>query len=366
MKKWILGSGLVLGAVVTVILVVFLWFPPAAEEPVAAPQTKTAPAPMVRVMPVPLKDFAARLELTGGVEPVRIAQLAATAEGVVNRLFVREGDRVSANTLLVAIARKDGVAALIESLSRELAQEEDNLQRLEALVVAGALPAEQLDQAGIGREKINVQLINARAAARDFDLRAPWPGVVSRLYVKEGELVAPRSPLVEIYDPTSLIIKTAVPERHAVAMSIGMPVEVKLDAYPGQVFSGQIVQLFPLLDARLRSRTIQIALDQPVTLLPGMFARLNIILESVAAVPGVPAQAVMASAQGPVVYIVEEGKALRRNVETGIEDDGFIQIKKGVAVGEAIVVAGAENLKDGAAVTARPTGSAQPQTGGTQ
>ncbi len=362
MKKWIVATAVVLAAMVAI----FVWYQPAAEDADVAPPAKTAPAPMVQVLPVPLKSFAARLELTGSVEPAVSAQLALAAEGVVKKVLVREGDRVSTDALLATIARKGGVTALIDSLSRELAQEEDNLARLTKLVEIGALPAEQLELAGVAREKIRVQLINAREAARDYELRAPWSGIVSRIEVKAGELVALRTPLVEIYDPTSLVIQTAVPERYAMAMTIGMATAIKLDAYPEQIFSGRIVQVFPELDVRLRSRTIRIALDQPLALLPGMFARLDIILESLADVPGVPAQAVLASPQGPVVFVVEDGKALRRKVETGIEDDGFIQIKKGVKVGESLIIAGAEKLKEGAAVTVRAAGSGQAPTKGAQ
>ncbi len=364
MKKWYVGTVLMLAAVVAVIWAVFVWFQPAVEDAGVAPPVKTAPAPMVRVMAVPVKNFAARLELTGSVEPVRIAQLASTAEGVTKRIVVREGGQVDAGTLLVTIVRQRGVEALINSLSRELTLEEDNLQRLIFLVEAGALPAEQLDQADIRREKIHVQLTNAREAARDYELRAPWSGVVGRIHVKEGELVIPRAPLVEMYDPASLIIQTAVPEHYALAISTDMAVDVKLDAYHGQVFSGQIVHVFPQLDARLRSRMIHISLDQPVVLLPGMFARLDIILESLVDVPGVPVAAVLSSPQGPVVFVVEDGKALRRKVETGIENDGFVQIKKGVDVGETLIIAGAEKLKDGAAVTVRTAGSGQSSAGG--
>jgi len=353
-----------LAAVVAVIFAVFIWFQPAVEDAGVAPTAKAAPAPMVRVMAVPVRNFASKLELTGSVEPVRIAQLASTAEGVTKSIVVREGDQVDAGSLLAAIVSKSGVEALVHSLSRELAQEEDNLQRLTILVEAGALPAEQLDQADIRREKIRVQLINAREAARDYEVRAPWSGVVSRIHVEEGELVVPRAPVVEMYDPSSLIIKSAVPERYAVAIFTDMAVEVKLDAFPGQIFSGKIVHVFPQLDARLRSRTIQISLDQSVNLLPGMFARLDIILESLVNVPGVPVAAVLSSPQGPVVFVVEDDKAQRRNVVTGIENDGFIQIKKGVDVGETLIIAGAEKLKDGAVVTVRTAGSGQSSAGG--
>jgi len=355
MKKWFAGTALVLAGVITFVV----WYQPAAEESAVVPQARTAPTPMVQVQPVALKDFAAKLELTGSVEPVRSAQLASPAEGVLKNMLVREGDQVTAGILLAAITRKGGVDALIDALSRELAREEDNLERLRTLVEVGALPAEQLEQAEITRGKIHVQLINAREAARDFDLRAPWSGVVSRVLVKEGELVAPRAPLLEIYDPASLVIQTAVPERYAVAMVTGMAVSVRLDAYPGQLFGGRIVQVFPQLDARMRSRTVQIALDQPLALLPAMFARLDIILATVQDVPGVPVQAVMTSPQGTVVFVVEDDKAQRRRVETGIESDGFIEIKKGVKVGETLIIAGAENLKDGAAVTVRTAGSGQ-------
>jgi membrane fusion protein (multidrug efflux system) len=153
-----------------------------------------------------------------------------------------------------------------------------------------------------------------------------------------------------MYDPASLSIRAAVSEKYAAAVKSGIIVEVRLDAYPGKTVTGKIDRVYPYLDDRLRTRTMEISLDEPLDLLPGMFARLTVQLETVDNSVVVPLQAVLFTPKGKVVFVVQEGKAVRRLVNTGIEEGDRIQLVSGVSAGEKIIVAGNERLKDGIAV----------------
>jgi membrane fusion protein (multidrug efflux system) len=306
--------------------------------------------PVVQVAPVVRSTISRKLELTGSVEPYRIARLASPAEGPIANVLVREGDRVKVNQPLLSIGRKQGIDALTASLKEELKKEADNLERTRQLVVSKALPQEQLDYARAAYEKVNAQLIRSEETARDYRVAAPWSGVVSRVIVKEGEFVGPRAALLEMYDPTSLVIRTAVPEKYAAEVSRGMAVNVDLDAFPHDTLTGKVDRVYPYLDSRLRTRIMEITLDRSIPLLPGMFARLKVLLKSEVEALVVPIEAVVERPKGKMIFVVDSGKALARLIQTGIQEGRSIQIVSGVKQGEKIVVAGNEKLKNDVAV----------------
>ncbi len=311
----------------------------------------------VRVVTATRSAIARTLDLTGSVEPYRIAQVASPAEGPVINLRVWEGDRVQGGELLLSIGRKRGIDAQITALREELKKEEDNYKRIQALVRAEALPAEQLDISLANLEKARSQLIKAEETMGDFSVLAPWAGVVSRVKVRDGDFVGPRSPLIEIYDPRSLVVRVAVPEAAAIKIRNELPIQVTLDAFPGAVFTAKVVRLYPYLDPRTRTRTLEVKIIDPVDLLPGMFARLKLQLEAVADAVVVPIEAVIVTPRGKrVAFIAAEGKAVRREVTTGIEEGGKIQILEGVSAGEAVIVSGNEKLTDGTEIKVRGEG----------
>ncbi len=306
--------------------------------------------PRVGVVTASKTNISKTLELTGSIEPYRVAKLGSPAEGPVVGVRVREGDSVKAGEPLVSIGRKKGVHALIFALREELKKEQDNLTRTRQLVESEALPGEELDQAKAAYEKVRAQLAQAEETASDYMITAPWAGVVFRVNVRDGEFVAPRAVLLEMYDPASLVVRAAVPEKYAAEVAPGMRVEVNLDAYPKDVVRGRIERVYPYLDPRLRTRTVEIILVEDLNLLPGMFARLHFILQDLGDVITLPAEALVDKPNGRVVFVVEEGKAVARAVETGIESGNLVQIAAGIQVGDKVVISGNEKLKDGAEV----------------
>jgi membrane fusion protein (multidrug efflux system) len=101
----------------------------------------------------------------------------------------------------------------------------------------------------------------------------------------------------------------------------------------------------------MRTRTVEVTLGPPVALIPGMFARLKLTLQTEAKAVVVPGDAVLVQPNGEkVAYVLNDGKAQRRVVKTGLETGGQVQIVSGVQPGETVVTAGNEKLKDGMAL----------------
>jgi membrane fusion protein (multidrug efflux system) len=334
-----------------------------ATEAKSAPQEKAAPKPAaVRVEEIRSRPLTLTVALTGSVEASRIAQLASPAEGPVVDVAVREGDHVAKGQVLVTLGRVEGAAALASSLREDVKKEADNFSRTKRLVESGALPAEQLDIAQANVARLEAQLVKARESTKDYVVAAPWPGVVSRVKIREGDFAAPRQPLAEIYDPASLVVRIAVPEQDAAEIAMGGVADIVLDAYPGRHFSGEISRLYPYLDPRNRTRTVEITVAGAPGLLPGMFARVFLVKRTIADALTVPTHAIVAAPGGaPSLFVVENGKAQQRKIESGAEVDGQLQIVKGVKAGDKLVVAGQEKLKDGATVQVAVRQAQRPQ-----
>ncbi|MGE4424081.1 MAG: efflux RND transporter periplasmic adaptor subunit [Pseudodesulfovibrio sp.] len=335
--------------ILTTVIVTWRVISPNDTQASASPKTKRPPT--VKAVRAAMGDISEILELTGTVEPYRIARLASPAEGPVFEVLVREGDLVQSDTPLLSIGRRRGINAKIASLREEAKKEENDLRRARQLVQKGVITSEEVNQSKIDYEKARAQLIEANESAQDHIIRAPWRGVVTNILVKEGEFVAPRAVLLEMYEPSSLIIRAALPENLSTEVSPGMQVEVRLDAYPQKKFEGRLDRVYPYLDPQSRSRMVEILLDEAVSLLPGMFARLEIPLHTAKDVVVLPSSAVLKTSKGATVFVVKDGHAVKRPVSLGIESENRIQIISGVTPKDLVIVAGNEKLKDGVVVS---------------
>ncbi len=265
---------------------------------------KAKPLPAVAVQKAQVAPISRTLELTGTATPTRQARLASPGEGPIQNCRVREGDLVKRGERVLTIGRSGAAAAQVTAMAESVKEQAAELNRTKILVQSGAIPGSQLDTARAKYEGARALMAKARESAGDYSVAAPWDGVVSKVLVKDGDFVAPRAPLVEMYDPKSLVIRLAVPEAQSTLVLKGMPVKVQMDAYPGKTFEGKISLVYPDLDTRMRTRTAEVKLDYPVALIPGMFARLQVVIETATDAVVVPGDAVLVLPNGEKVAFI--------------------------------------------------------------
>lgn len=312
---------------------------------------KKKPSPQVAVEPARDESISRSISLTGTIEPVRLAKVASAAQGPITALSVQEGDRVSVGASLLTIGRIEGAVAGLASAKEALQKEQEELGRVSRLVDSGAMAKDALDVAKARVESTRAKLVQAQERQRDYFVRAPWSGIVSRLFVREGFFVAPRAPLLEMFDDKSLVVRFFVPEDAAIQIRPDTPVSLTLDAYPKRKLKAQIVKIYPEIEPKTRTRTVEAKVSEEVELLRGMFARLELALETVAHAVTISDSALVVKPNGKVVvYVVIDGVAKARVVSVGIESGRRVQIKSGIAAGDRVVVRGNEKLKDGAKV----------------
>lgn len=280
----------------------------------------------------------------------------------------------------------------VKKLEEERAFAKTDLKRIESLVNNGAVPAEMAEkarvtytkcvtdlaaareqlkmlEAGPTRTQVAVQEALVKEAAQkvalaqakldECTIRAPFAGIITRVYVRAGDLAAVKAPLVDMMDPSSLVVRLGMPEAQASGVHPGTEVRVSLDAQPGRSYTGKVVRVYPELERKARTRTVEAKLSAAVDLAPGMFARVSVVLRSVENALVIPDAAILTRPDGTKeAFVVRDGKALMRKVTTGIEQGQRVQVLSGIQPGEAVVVAGNESLKDGMPVRLiRETGS---------
>ena len=249
--------------------------------------------------------------------------------------------------------RESWVTANVAAAREELDRKQRDFDRFSALANRNALAADELDRARSELERARAALSQARQSAADYVLEAPWPGIVSAVHVADGKYVSPRAPLLDLFDPSSLVLRFQVPERHVFAIATGDRIEARFDAAPDQPRTLSITRVYPEIDRRLRTRTFEAALplDQ-AEFAPGQFARIAVALQTLPEAISIPVEALTTGTDGqPMVFTVaDDGTARAVPVAPGAEQDGRLLITDGLAPGDRLIVNGIEKVRAGGPV----------------
>jgi len=240
----------------------------------------------------------------------------------------------------------DRARTRLEVAQAELAAARETLRMLEAGPTASEIAVQESAVA-----EAAARLALSRAHLSESVMCAPFDGVISAVHVRPGDLASPRSPLLELYAPQSLVIRFAVPEAQASVVQPGLQLQATFDALQGRTFPAEITRVYPQLDQAMRTRTVEAKLTGSAAIVPHMFARLKLELRRVDEAVLVPAEAVMTAPSGErYVFVVVQGTAQRRVIAVGIEQEQVIQALSGIKPGQRVVVAGQAALRDGQSV----------------
>lgn len=182
-------------------------------------------------------------------------------------------------------------------------------------------------------------------------MKAAGSGTVTELYIRDGFTVAPGASLGKITDLSDLKISLSIPEQYVTRVKVGDSVSVTMESYKGETFSGKISFLSPVLDKQSRTRKAEITLDTDKELIVGMSARVRILVDKRDNVLTISKNCLIEEDGSKYVYIVEDGIAKRRDVETGLYDSERIEIISGLKDGDMVVEKGQQLLSDGVRVT---------------
>ncbi|MCZ6875166.1 MAG: efflux RND transporter periplasmic adaptor subunit [bacterium] len=275
---------------------------------------------------------AVDLEQQSGAEKTNAERLQKRTHALVQRGLRSTQDLEDANLRITRTQAAHSIAAKRLQLLRAGARIEDR-QALQAHLRA-AQAARRL----------------AKAELQNAVITAPITGIVSHRHVDPGTYITDRTTLVTIVDMTTVKIKIPISERDLGHIQPGLSAQIRVDAYPQTVFKGIVRRISPTVDPRSRSGEVEIVSpNTDARLKPGMFAKVTLILEERHDVLLVPLQALSVQGKETAVFVVQDGKAHRRPVSTGLQNRLQVEIFD-IPAGATIVLAGHQKLKDKASV----------------
>jgi len=195
-------------------------------------------------------------------------------------------------------------------------------------------------------------LARKQQVLKDTRITAPISGAIVKKYVEVGEWLSAGGKIADIMDFSTVKISVDVPEREIQSVKIGINAEISVDAYPGQVFTGTVTQIVPAASVNNRTFPVLIQIvNTDLKLKPGMFARVNLILSEDSHTVLVPKDALLTDKDGKkYLFVARNNTAHRVDVETGVTDGNYIEVKGDVKIGELVIVTGNEVLRDKAPV----------------
>ena len=354
---------------------------------------RRAPVTVARARSV---SFDKSLDLTGEIRPWNEAVVLPKIPGqVIQAILVNKGDQVAKGDLVAVLddestrARMAEARAGLSAARAGLQQAEAGLrvlekdrQRLENLYREKAVARQRLDHlegqvasAREARKMARARIAQAEAVIRQIDIAlgdhrvtAPREGTVIARYLDPGVLSSPSQPIVRLADEKRMKIIAFVTEKDSPAIALGMTAEIRVDAYPGRVFTDRVAVVNPAFNPATRSNDIEIHLDNPEGFLrTGMFARVRLHLGK-KQVTAVDREALIRTpgTGSDFLFEVVDGRAVLRNVKKGESFDRFVEILHGIAPGAEVVVSGHGTLRDGDALWVAPAAeeAAKNQGGG--
>jgi membrane fusion protein (multidrug efflux system) len=315
---------------------------------------------LVKVEPASPMRFVEKVEAVGTANANEQVTLAANVAERIERLNFDDGGYVRAGQVIAVLAQGEERAELTEAQARAR-EAQQQLSRIDELRRRGFATQSNLDQQVAAAAQARAQAAQASATISDRNLRAPFSGWVSLRNISAGAVVASGAEIATISDISSIKLDFSVPETLLAVLKPGLTIEARSSAYPDQPFRGTVANVDPVIDPNTRAVTVRARLPNPDRRLkPGMMLTVNI--ETAPRVTlAVPELAVIGEGDRRFVYLVgPDGVAKRTPVQTGLRQDGRIEIVGGLQPGQQVVTEGVVKLADGMKVRLAGPANAQP------
>ncbi|MGK9230594.1 efflux RND transporter periplasmic adaptor subunit [Inquilinus limosus] len=323
--------------------------------------SRSGPASVpVLLAPVRIGTVTEAADAVGTTRAREAVTITAKTSGIVDKIEFEDGQTVAAGAPLVRLDSAE-LEATVSSAEAELRNARLALDRAEALSKSRNVPQAQVDTLRADLEVKTAAVAAQKARLAERVIVAPFAGTLGIRQVSLGALVSPGTAIVTLDDLSRVKVDFNLPEVLLPRLAPGVALEVHSDAYPDRAFTATITSVDTRIDPATRSVTTVAEIDNRDRLLrPGMFMMVRVQLSTDPKALLVPEQALVPQGARQFVYVVVDGRAVRREVTLGTRLRGAVQILSGLAAGEAVVVEGTQRLRDGLPVevqTAAPAGA---------
>jgi membrane fusion protein (multidrug efflux system) len=329
---------------------------------------KSGPPPEAVGTATSTKDsWQESLEAVGSVAAARGVTVSNDAAGIVSAIHFESGKVVREGDVLLELDSNVERSQLAAARARrELAQ--INAGRTRALVASNALPMAQQDNDEAIVKTSNGDLDALAAQIARKTVRAPFSGKLGIRQVNLGQYLNPGTAITSLEATDAVFVDFTLPQQRLKQVSLGMPVRIVVEDEGGQAVEGVIHAIDPSLDAVTRSIKLRASLNnRDERLLPGMFARVSVILPGAHEVVALPVSSIVHASFGDSVFVIEDKKDEDGSVVKGADGSpakiarqqfvklaetrgDFVAVTQGISAGQEVVTSGAFKLRNGASI----------------
>ena len=306
-------------------------------------------APLVTAGPIAKATFTDTVEAVGTALANEQVVLSAPVTERIESVNFADGGFVKRGQVIatMAVAQEKAELAAAQAQAQQASQQ---LQRIQALKARGFATAASLDQQLALANAAKAAADQSRAAIGDRVIRAPFGGWVSLRTISPGAIIPAGTAIATVSDISRIKLDFTVPETQLSMIREGMPINAVSAAWPDRPFTGTIATIDPVIDPATRAVKVRAILPNgDKALKPGMLLTVSVRArqrESLA----VPELAVLGDGEERYVFALDGRTAKRVKVDTGMRQNGLVEILGGVKAGQTIVTEGVVKLSDGAKV----------------
>jgi len=342
---------------------------------IEAGESMVMPPSVVSSTVVEAQEWELTLSAVGSLEAVQGVTVTADTPGRVTEILFSGGAEVKAGDILI---RQDASSELaqLRAAQASAALAKANLDRTTELLRKNVASKSEFDAVDARYKEAVAQADNIRTSIDKKTVKAPFDGRLGIRLINIGKDLGSGDPIVSLQAVDPIYVNFSLPQQDLPKLKLGLNVRLTSDAVLNKTFTGAVTAINPEIDPTTRSVKVQATFDnQDHTLLPGMFASVNVVLPTIESVLVVPVTAVAYATYGDSVFVISEEKnddstvsgliAQQHFVRLGRSRGDFVAIEAGVKAGEQVVSAGVFKLRNGAPVTinndAQPDFSLDPQ-----
>lgn len=311
--------------------------------------SKPRQAALVEAAPIAKADFADTLDAVGTALANEQVILSAPVTERVTSINFADGGYVAKGQVIATMEIAQEQAELAAAQAQAL-QAGQQLQRVQALKARGFATAALLDQQLALANAAKASADQSRAAINDRVIRAPFGGWLSLRTVSPGAIVTAGTAIATVSDISRIKLDFTVPETRLSTIREGQTIRAVSAAWPDRPFNGTIATIDPVIDPATRAVRVRAILPNPDhALKPGMLLTVSIVSRQRQSL-ALPELAVVGDGEDRFVFVVEDRKAKRVKVDTGLRQNGLVEILGGVKAGQQVVTDGVVKLSDGVPV----------------
>lgn len=304
------------------------------------------------------------LIFSGSLDPEWQAEVAPKVDGRIERVFVKEGDKVTKGQVLAVLEQVDIDAEVLKARAEyieaktNLRKTARDLERYEKLFQAGAVSEQTVDDYRFAHENAEAQLEAALGTLRGkesslsgTEILAPADGIIAKRYFQEGYYAKAGNVLFAVADISTLKTVINVPEGNIDGVAVGNEARIILPAFANREIIGKITSIAPVADLPAHTFSTEVSVENTEGLRAGVFATVRLVGEPKDNVLTIPMHAIVMRDDQKTVYVVdEENKVSRRVLAIGYSNEEYAEVLSGLKGDEIIVTRGQNKLREGSKI----------------